>query len=68
MKIINVEWTEDCNIFTIECDCGNVFKWPAYYSVARCLKCLKQGLLYHNEKDHPAIQGKGIELIELMPS
>lgn len=64
MKIIDTKWTEKYNVFIIECDCGNVFSWPAIYSVAQCLNCLRENLLHSNEKDHPGIVNKNLEIAE----
>ncbi len=65
MKIKDVKWTKEYNVFTIECDCGNIFQWPAIYSVAQCLNCLKENVLHENEKYHPGIAEKNLEVASI---
>ncbi len=40
MNLIDVTWTNQVNILTIECDCGTKFNGLSSYSQQQCPTCL----------------------------
>ena len=39
MRVINVTWTPEVNVLTVECDCKNIIYWPTNISLIQCPNC-----------------------------
>ena len=55
MEVVSVQATNQCDLYTIKCQCGREFKWPAFLAVIDCNECHAKELLYPEKQGDPGL-------------